>query len=284
MEDYNDVDEFRAIWAECSGIDLPDGRYSIFYDETGNVRKFRVAEDAVNAPSGIDNDFILGGVLYIGDKSPCNTDELFDKLNLATCEIKIKTLAGQGTDFWGAINKEKIAVFLSWLESSGLYIHYSTLNNIYYSIVDIIDSIIVEQSEFDFGPGWMYQLKVALHQFVRSHMEETMSIFAKYDYPDLAKEKISLFCFDLCSLIEDSDTGDDFILECIRQMLKTNGKRAEMVFLQDNTARLLVEDYSQLRISRCILYKNSTHYFDQEPEADKSLEESPWFDHGNFFH
>ncbi len=280
MEFRNSVQEFRENWSAYSGIELPDSRYSIFYDETGNVRKFRVSDNGVNAPSGIDNDFILGGVLYKGNDIPCNPDELFEKLRFSAGEMKIKTLAGQGTDFWGTISKDKISTFLLWLETSGLYIHYSTLNNIFYSVVDIIDSILVEQTEINFGLDWIGQLKVALHRFVRNHIKETMRIFAKYDYPNLKKENIQLFCFDFCSLIEESDTSDDFFLECVREMLKTNGKRTEMVFLQNNTDRLLVADYSQLRISRCILYNNSKHYFDQEPEAAKSLGDMQWYDNG----
>ena len=65
---------------------------------------------------------------------------------------------------------------------------------------------------------------------------------------------------------------EDFYLENFRQLLKANGRKEELLFIEDNTPGLLVEDYSGLRDGRCAFYKDSMHYFDGEAEAESSLE------------
>ena len=266
-----DVNEYRKICSELSGIPLFDGKYSFYYDETGNVRKFKLTENGVNADEGISNDFILGGVLFKGDVPPSEIDTLFDELKIKTSEIKFKTLAGRGADFWTTIRKRPIQQYLKWLESSGLYVHYATLNNMYFSIVDIVDSLFIAQPQFHFGPEWERSLKASLHRFVVTHLDEILPIFYSYNYPSLAKADIKGFCYDLSDLIQ-SYGDEDFYLENFRQLLKANGRKEELLFIEDNTPGLLVEDYSGLRDGRCAFYKDSMHYFDGEAEAESSLE------------
>lgn len=270
-----DVDEYRNMINLLSGIPLLNGKYCFYYDETGNVRKFRLTENGVNAEEGIDNDFVLGGVLYKGDDPPCDLDLLYDELKINVAEIKFKTLAGRGSDFWAAIGKKPIHQFLTWLENSGLYVHYATINNIYYSIVDMVDSLFVTQPQFDFGPEWVQSLKASWHRFVVAHLDEILTIFHRYDYPSLAKDEIKDFCFELSDFIQNYDV-DDFYLENFRQLLKTNGRRGELFFIEDNKPGLLVEEYSSLRTGRCALYKDAMHYFDEEAEAESALEFMPF--------
>lgn len=270
-----DVDQYRNIWSASSGIPLLNEKYRFYYDETGNVRKFRLTDNGVNSEEGLANDFILGGVLFNGNTPPCNLDSLYDELKIKAPEIKFRTLAGRGADFWTAIGKKPIQQFLTWLESSGLYVHYATLNNMYYSIVDIVDSLFVTQPQFNFGPEWLQALKASWHRFVVAHLDEILPIFYRYDYPSLVKADIKDFCYELSDLIQSYD-DDDFYLENFRQLLKENGRREELFFIEDNTPGLLVEEYSGLRTGRCALYKDSMHYFDEEAEAESSLEVMPF--------
>jgi len=265
-----DVDEYRNMISEFSGLQLFDAKCSFYYDETGNVRKFRLTENGVNAEEGIANDFILGGVLFKGDTPSCDIEKFFDELNINSQEVKFKTLAGRGADFWSAISKKPIQQYFSWFDSSGLYVHYATLNNMYFSVVDMVDSLFAAQPQFDFGLEWTQALKASLHRFVVTHMEAILPMLHSYNYPSLDKDDIKDFCFDLSDLIQ-SYGDEDFYLENFRQLLKANGRKGELVFIEDNTPGLLVEEYSGLRDGRCAFYKDSMHYFDEEAEAELAL-------------
>ncbi|QWC23635.1 DUF3800 domain-containing protein [Bacillus haikouensis] len=270
-----EVNQYRNNWSDLSGIPLLNEKYNFYYDETGNVRKFRLTNSGVNAKEGIANDFILGGVLFKGNYPPDNLDSLYDELKIKASEIKFRTLAGRGADFWTAIGKKPIQQFLTWLESSGLYVHYATLNNMYYSIVDMVDSLFVGQPQLYFGLEWSQALKASWHRFVVAHLDEILPILYRYDYPSLMKAEIKDFCYELSDLIQSYDDYD-FYLENFRQLLKENGRRGELFFIEDNTPGLLVEEYSTLRTGRCALYKDSIHYFDEEAEAESSLKVMPF--------
>lgn len=171
--------------------------------------------------------------------------------------------------------KKPIYKFLTWLESSGLYVHYATLNNMYYSIVDMVDSLFITQPQFDFGPEWVQALKASWHGFVLEHLDEMLNIFYKYDYPSLERSDIKDFCYELSNYIQSNDEND-FYLESFRQLLKSNGRKGELAFIENNTPGLLIEEYSGLRSGRCALYKDSMHYFDEEAEAELSLRLMPF--------
>ena len=141
----------------------------------------------------------------------------------------------------------------------------------YFSALDIVDSLFAAQPQFNFGLEWTQALKASLHRFVLSHMDEILPMLHSYNYPSIDKEDIKKFCFELSDLIQ-SYGDEDFCLENVRQLLKTNGRKEELVFIEDNTPGLLVEKYSGLREGRCAFYKDSIHYFDEEAEAELALE------------
>ncbi len=135
--------------------------------------------------------------------------------------------------------------------------------------------MFVTQSQFGFGLEWDQALKASLHRFVGAHLEEILSMFYRYSYPDFKKDEIRDFCYELSDLIQTYNESD-FFLENFRQLLKTNGRRGELFYIEDNTPGLLVEDYSGLRTGRCALYKESIHYFDEEADAESSLKDMPF--------
>lgn len=67
--------------------------------------------------------------------------------------------------------------FLQWLDDSGPYIHYSNVNNLYFAIVDIIDSI--EE------PGYItfvFQMKNELYKLVHTHYNNFYKLLIKCNY------------------------------------------------------------------------------------------------------
>jgi len=119
-----------------------DGVYTFYYDETNNIRKFYVRELDFNA--AFTENFILGGLVHEGPVP--DVQPLIDSFNLQSTvkEVKFKHLA-KGS-FLDCLKSQKLNLFLKFIKDSNLYIHYSSLNILYWSIVDIVDSAI-ENSE-----------------------------------------------------------------------------------------------------------------------------------------
>jgi len=279
-----DINLIREL-SQWQGITLCDERLTFFYDETGNCGKFILSEEGVNDPIALKKDFILGGVAYIGDDNPANPDELIKALRLQSDELKIKNIYRSGS-FLEAMGSRRACIYIDWLCNSGVFVHYATLNNLYYALVDFVDSLWETQSEFAFSPEWIFQLKSALYEFCREHTEETLELLYKYNYPNIDKNDLQKFGGDFCDFIQtynDQATNRGFIVESFRQMLKHAYRQGSLSFLHDNEANTLVEEYYGLYQGRCCNFKYSYHWFDEEKVVQSKMEESPMIDNGKPF-
>lgn len=264
-----DIDDMRQMDAELQCIPLCNDHMTFYYDETGNCGKFKVTETGFNDPMALTRDFILGGIAYDGEECPANVDSLFAALDLkpGTAELKFHHISRKKANFHEWFGSKRASVFIQWLHTSNLYIHYALLNNLYYAIVDIVDSLWESQPQFRFIPEWALGLKSALYGFCKSHIEEVLVLFRKYHYPDIGRQDSSEFCKEFCHLIQthsDNYSPDGFMIECFRQMLKTAGKENRLALLHDNEAGILVDQYYSLYLARCYTYKNAFHHFDAE--------------------
>ncbi|MGN1154698.1 MAG: DUF3800 domain-containing protein [Agathobacter sp.] len=280
-----EINALRQSGAELHGIPMCNDHMTFFYDETGNCGKFSLREEGVNDPTALKNDFILGGVAYDGDTCPADIESLFAALNLKSEEMKIRNIC-RSKDFMSFIGSKRATAYIDWLYNSGLYIHYAALNNLYYALVDMVDSLWDSQPQFAFSFGWAMQLKSALYRFCKEHLDEVLPLLHRFHYPNLERENTQDFADVFCNLIRtynDETTQQGFLIECFRQMLKYAGRQGELVFLHDNESNVLVEEYYTLYIGRCYTYKYSIHHFDFEKVILAKMQSVPLMDNENIF-
>ena len=224
MARINVEDHKKAIFT-LNGIPPFEEEMTFYYDESGNCRKFSLTDAGFNNTDALKGDFVLAGVAHEGRSFDIDVPSLYAALDYkeGQKELKFKHLFHNSKDFQSFIGSKRATGFLEWLIRSGLYIHYSALNNLYYSLVDIVDSL------WETHPQWlmyMWGIKGALYDFVIEHQDEVIDIFIRHTYPNV--KDVSAFCNEICSLIwgynDDSEYDPDFFLELLRQMLKTAGK------------------------------------------------------------
>ncbi|WP_347028378.1 DUF3800 domain-containing protein [Intestinibacter bartlettii] len=261
----NDRKKKRSM---LSGYPLFEERFTFFYDETGNCRKFLLNDDGVNYTNALKNNFILGGVAFEGTTDVADFEKLREVLHFeeGQKELKFKHLYKKSKNFLTFMNSDRASGFLNWLSDNNLYIHYCTMNNLYYSLVDIVDSLY-ENYRFIFkDKNMIVTLKNALYDFAIAHCDEILDFLYRYKYPDV--KNCRGFCEELCQIIStynnNKQTYPDFFLECLMQMIKQVGKENKLIFIQDNEPLLLISEYYLLYIDRCIILSKSTHIFDEE--------------------
>lgn len=283
-----DVDFMRNRDSEMHGMPLCDEKLTFYYDETNNCGKFYLTEIGINDESALLSDFILGGVMYDGEKNPADIDKLFQDLKLQSSikEAKFKHINRGRKPFLEFMGSDRVTTYINWLYESGLYIHYATLNNLYYGLVDLVDSIWETRPQFAFSFEWIQYLKSELYHFCLDYLEETLPLMHKYHFPNIDKEKTRDFCLDFCNFIQtynDDTTQAGFGMETLRQMIKDVGKHGEMSLLHDNEADVLVSEYYSIYMSRCYTYKNAYHYFDNEKVIKAKLNQVRLVDAGKPF-
>ena len=148
-----DVNEMRKIDAEMHGLPLCDDLMTFYYDETGNCGKLILTDDGVNDETALECDFILGGVAFDGEQCPADTGQLLKDLKLQSSikELKFKHMTRGGKVFLEFMGNSRVTTYMEWLHSSELYIHYATVNSLYYGLVDLVDSIWENRLEFAFN-------------------------------------------------------------------------------------------------------------------------------------
>jgi len=265
--DISDVRRMTKMLAPTADFDSP---FTFYYDETNNIRKFYVRENDFN--SSFNSNFVLGGLVYEGTRP--DIKPLFDKLKLQKniTEVKLKHIA-KG-EFLDCLKSEKLNIFLKYLLDNDLHIHYSSLNILYWSIVDIVDSAIANSEvAMQLDLNFSNHLKNDLYKLSKLEIESVIELFYNSDYPNLKKESVLEFIEELTSIFDEYIDTQEFHLglESLRQILKEAKKRDSLPFIMDEEDRILIENFSQFYLRPIYLFKNSNHIFDNEVAISEIL-------------
>ena len=280
MVRINVEDQKDTVW-KLNGIKPFNEEMTFYYDESGNCRKFYLTDNGFNDPEAIKGDFVLAGIAHNGKSYEIDLVSLHEALEYkeGQKELKFKHLYYNSADFVSFMGSKRATEFLEWLDKSGLYIHYSALNNLFYSLVDIVDSL------WETHPMcimYFWDIKNALYDFTIEHQDEVIDILIRHTYPDV-KDTVS-FCYELCDLIskynDDSIYNPGFFLELFRQMLKAAGKIGKLPFIQDNEPNMLIKEYYLFYLEKCEIFSKSLHIFDEEKAVEKKLSNIQLYEHG----
>lgn len=271
MIDYQ-ISELREITKMLAPTADFDTSFTFYYDETNNLKKFYVRENDFNY--SFTANFVLGGLVHLG-QAP-NVQPLIDsfKQQKTAKEVKFKHIASG--NFLDCLKSEKLKMFLQFVKDSDLYVHYSSLNILYWSIVDIVDSAIVSsESAQQLGPQFANHLKNDLYKLSRLEIDSVIKIFYKFEYPNIKNESVLPFIEELTSIFDGYiDTQEyHFGLESLRQILKEAKKKGSLPFIMDEDDYILLKDLSHFYLRPIYLFKNSTHIFDDEDSISEILKD-----------
>jgi hypothetical protein len=155
---------------------------------------------------------------------------------------------------------------------SDLIVHYHELDPFYWSIVDIIDSLIpgIGDPRLMLHHVW---LKSDLAKVFRVDQSATIEIFRRHGYPGLIPESRKTFLLDLielfdshCHAIPDPSAG------VLRYMLRAGVDLDELPFIEDSTPHRLIEDFSLFYLTRIAVFNQGTHILDMEESIRDRLE------------
>jgi len=196
------------------------------------------------------------------------------KLQKSVKEVKFKHIANGG--FIECLSSQKLKLFLEYIASNGLYIHYSSLNILYWSIVDIVDSAVaLSEVSQQLGPQFANTMKNDLYKLARIEIDSMISLFHKYGYPNIKQNEVLSFIEEMSDLFADylDDMEFHFGLESLRQILKEAKKKGSLPFIMDADDFVLINDFSHFYLRPIYMFKNSQHIFDNEESIVELLSE-----------
>jgi hypothetical protein len=177
-----DIDEFRNQQIRFSGLTKADNAYTFYHDETNNTKKLRVTKQGFNIARL--EVFILGGVVHEDVSHPIDIRPLRQAMRIQASAPEIKLTHVAKGSFLDLLRSEKLTIFLKWISDNGLMIHYHSLDPLYWSIVDILDSILARlDNPMLHASGPLLKSDLAL--IFRADLTATTNLFYRHNYPNI---------------------------------------------------------------------------------------------------
>lgn len=197
MTDEEKVDPLVAMQQDVCNMWNIDNqtKYVFYYDESNNCRKFWVDDSKQMFNTDYKADFVLAGLVRKEEDKVEASLEIFRKLlNLQTSvkELKFKTLFTKG-DFLQCVKNERLFKTLSWIEQSPFYTHYTNVNNLYYTLVEIFDSIVRPDEINEFGYDY-FEMKSVFYCMFKEKANTLQNLMVKYKYPNIQRKDVKVFC------------------------------------------------------------------------------------------
>lgn len=245
--------------------------YTFYYDETNNIKTFYVRENDFNY--SFTANFVLGGLVHEGDTPDVQPLIESFRLQKTAPEAKFKHIAFGG--FIDCLKSQKLKLFFRYIIDSPLYVHYTSLNILYWSVVDIVDSAILNSSAAQQIGGFSNKLKNDLYKLCRLEIQTVARLFYDFGYPNIKPENIGAFIDALIGVFEPYlDKAEfHFGLESLRQILKQSRKQGSLPFIMDEEDHVLLKDLTHFYLRPVYTFKNSAHIFDNEDSIQEELKQ-----------
>lgn len=164
--------------------------------------------------------------------------------------------------FLQCVKEKRLFETLLWIDKSPFYIHYTNVNNLFYTLVEIFDSIVKPDEISEFGYNY-FKMKSVFYYMFKGKADELQILMFKYKYPNIQREDVERFCNELLFLLgsrREMKEEEKFLTG----MLARASKSDELVFLHDNDDYIMQENYAEFYADPIRKYQKSTHIFDEE--------------------
>jgi len=248
----------------------------LYYDETNNFRRLSLTESGIK--NNIENiNFILGGIGSLS-KEPIDDSALFSELkinkNKNMKEIKFSYFAIGKKNFLEILNSQYLNILFKWIMANdNLFIHFHSLNYIFYILVDIVDEALERYSGLYIDD---LELKSALYEAIKPNLDTFMKQLYSFDFPDISNINIRKFAELVLNYVEQRqeetlDNADDSYTELLRQIIKDMRHNTEFLFLSGNEKYKLFEEYFILYATKIMTFDKAHLIFDREPKVESKL-------------
>jgi len=189
---------------------------------------------------------------------------------------------GKGS-FEELFKSKKIGILFSWLLDNNFYIHYFNLNVFYWSIVDIVDSIIEKLDIINkrFYIPFHMSVKSDLYKVIISDEATFVTALRNFEYPNIKHERVNEFSKFLIEFVKiNSVVLRDDRKYILNKFIESASKVDELFFIMGEKDHILIDDFFTFYLRSVYIFKNSIHIFDNEPQIESIFEQYDFMDKG----
>jgi hypothetical protein len=264
-----DVNDMRQMMIAAFQLRRADDKFTFYYDETNNIGKFYLTDHGTNVAE--HRNFILGGIVLAEGQSLPDISPLHTKLRMQSNAAEIKFAHVAKGDFEQVLTSKKLETVLTWIIEHGIMIHFSSVNIIYWSIVDIVDSILAED-EFESYQPHHQPMKNELYRLANLDKPAFLALMKRHRYPDIQRGKSADFLADVGAFLNSHSPDDDNLPALmLKALIEKSASLPELAALVDKEEGMLIESFQGFYTRPIMLFKNAVHIFDRELQIEKSL-------------
>lgn len=264
-----DWTEMREMMIAVHGIRRADHKFAFFYDETNNIRKFALTDLGTNVEE--HKNFVLGGIALQEGQALPDIAPLREALGMQDNALEIKFKHVASGDFEATLASRKMARFLAWLIEHRLAIHYSSINIVYWSVVDIVDSIIASK-RFEAFSHARREMKNELYRIACMDKPAFLGLMRRHGYPSIQSGEAGAFIADVDAFLNlQSPMAANLPAKMLKEMVHQAKGLTELPFLEEDGPDVLIGNFSSFFTMPILLFENATHVFDREIQVEKSL-------------
>lgn len=265
--DYSEIRKMGIALAQSQGVNPNyfDTAETFYFDETDNVRKFVLRDGAFNVSDNCH--FVLGGVVA---SDSITLDELKSELKLQKNLLEVKSKHVYKEDFVKSLKSDKLNRFLQLVLRKKWFVHFYNLNLLYFSLVDIVDSI---DCEID---SRINDIKTMLYIVVKDDIASNSSLLYKYNYPNVPKDQGKAFVNDLLNVIKQYAKDNSQFKEPLNWLYSwlLNGVcQNQFSLIQDNQDFILIERLGDFYLQKIYMMPYSNIVFDNEIDVKRFFKE-----------
>lgn len=266
------INEFRKHVLDPRALRAADETFTFYYDETYNPRRLYLKNGTTNQP--VDECFVLGGVMHRGETPPSfDLDALKRSMYIQdnVKDLKFFHVANTKDDFLKCLKSPKLTTFLEWLVGSDFYVHFIAVDKLYWSFVDLVDSVVPDGLLW-LGPAY----KSAFDDLIRTDVGGFLAILDEHAYPNIQRENADVFLLAILFYMFEhgATTSEDTRLHHFMGFLKQSLGKEDLIFIMDEEDRTLIDSFVQFFIDRIWHFPRSRHIFDIEAQIAPKLAET----------
>ncbi|MDY7546811.1 DUF3800 domain-containing protein [Glaciimonas sp. CA11.2] len=262
-----DVNNFRKnVLKQLRGA---NDKFVIYYDEINNIRKLHLKKDGPNDKSM--KNFVLGGIAHRALTSLTGEAELRSALRIQESAVEFKFEHIAKGDYMDVLNSGKLTIIFNYLLKSHIYIHYTNLNIVYWSLVDIIESLLTEKRLMSFA-AYHREIKNEFYAIVTKDILGFLDILGSYGYPNIDRQKTGDFASAVLELLNTHAPAPRTVFDgMLKSLLTEAAKLDELAFLVNHRENILIDSLHDYFVRPMYIFKKSTHIFDEELTVQQSL-------------
>ncbi len=240
-----------------------DTSYKFYYSENNIISETRLSVRDYSLDI-LSSNFIIGGVVLLCGDPKHEINSIFSSVELLSDNYDILYKHVVESTFLNCLKYSKLSNFLINILNSNLYLHYSSINLLYRSIDDIIDSCIDSGHFSD-----ILILKNTLYKICNENIELIKSLLFDYEYLNISGLVDAVI--NIVNQEKYQTIYGAYIDKLISMLIKTRDNDI-LPFTYKKRRYLLLESSIMSYCSQIYLFDKSEHIFNNDNNMQKRVD------------